>query len=374
MIRHKQARHVSTIAATVCLVVAGVAASGARPALAAAPGNDNLAGASVIGALPFSTVVDMTDATIESGEPTPSSPGSGTIDRSVWYDLTPVVSATYFASVGTFSCCWQPVLTVYTGSSVATLTPTPTYTTSPQASFHADAGTTYHIQIGTTGSPFFGPPTVTFSIDVAPPPSVDFGEFTSDPSIFDTVQFFCQTYDPAGVGFRSWTWTFSDGTTATGCFPGPSRQWTSDRDVTVTLTATTVDGRSASTSHTVQVRTHDVSIAKLVVPTSASVGQTRGISVGISDTRYPETVQVQLLKSVPGQPYTSFQPVGSLTQSLNVNPANKTTPFSFNYTFTAADGTAGKVTFEAIATILTGRDAQPADNTVIALATTVNSR
>jgi hypothetical protein len=74
------------------------------------------------------------------------------------------------------------------------------------------------------------------------------------------------------------------------------------------------------------------------VPQTASVGQTRTISVAVSNRRYPETVQVQLYKSVAGG---SFQPVGSLTQSLPVLPSNRTTSFSIDYTFVAEDRTLG---------------------------------
>jgi hypothetical protein len=139
----------------------------------------------------------------------------------------------------------------------------------------------------------------------------------------------------------------------------------------VELTATTFDGRSASASQVVHVKTHDVAIMKFLVPQVAGVGQTRMISAGISDSRYPETVQVQLFKSVPGS-FNNFQLVGTLTQSVPVLPGNRTTPFDFSYTFTSDDAAAGKVTFEAVATIVGARDAQPADNTVIALPTRVN--
>ena len=93
--------------------------------------------------------------------------------------------------------------------------------------------------------------------------------------------------------------------------------------------------------------------------------------VGVGDLRYPEMVQVQLLKSTTSSCCT-FQQIGTLTQSVPVRSANRTTSFSFNYTFTSDDAAAGKVTFEAIATILSARDAIPGDNTVIALPTKVS--
>jgi hypothetical protein len=63
--------------------------------------------------------------------------------------------------------------------------------------------------------------------------------------------------------------------------------------------------------------------------------------------------------------------VGVLTHDALVLAAGRTTAYTFNYTFTNADAAVGKVTFKAVATIVDARDAQPADNTAIAVPTTV---
>jgi hypothetical protein len=118
----------------------------------------------------------------------------------------------------------------------------------------------------------------------------------------------------------------------------------------------------------IQIRTHDVAITKLLVPQAASVGQTRSITVGVSNRRYAETVQVDLYKSTP----TGFVVVGSLTQSIPVAPAGRTTDFRINYTFTSDDKSLGKITFKAVATIVGHRDALLSDNEAIALPTKVN--
>jgi hypothetical protein len=110
-----------------------------------------------------------------------------------------------------------------------------------------------------------------------------------------------------------------------------------------------------------------VAIEKLTVPQSARAGHTRQITVGLKNTRYPETVQVTLLKSTPG----GWEQVGLATQHVPLRSANRTTAFAFNYTFTSADAELGKVTFQAVATIQGARDALPADNTVVALPTNV---
>ena len=70
------------------------------------------------------------------------------------------------------------------------------------------------------------------------------------------------------------------------------------------------------------------------MPTSARAGQTRSITVGVSDKRYPETVQVHLLKS---NSQGGFDQVGTLTQSTPVTTGKSATSFAFSYTFTASD-------------------------------------
>jgi len=102
-----------------------------------------------------------------------------------------------------------------------------------------------------------------------------------------------------------------------------------------------------------------VAIVGIAVPKSAHVGQTISVNVDVANKRYPERVQVDLLKSVPG----GFQQVGSLTLSVPVRPPGGTsTRFAFSYTVAQADGTTGKVTFKAVATLIDHRDALPADN------------
>jgi len=193
---------------------------------------------------------------------------------------------------------------------------------------------------------------------VAPPPVAAFGFYPYTPSAFDVVQFYDWSYDPGGVGVASQSWDLGDGTTATGCCP--TRQY-ADGDYSVRLTVTTADGRTDSTSQVLHVRTHDVAITRFSVPRSASAGQTRTLTVGINSRRAPETVEVVLLKSVPG----GYQYVGVLSQSVPVRSANRTTDFSFSYTFTSADAQAGKVTFKAVANIAGAPDALPADNEAI---------
>jgi hypothetical protein len=69
---------------------------------------------------------------------------------------------------------------------------------------------------------------------------------------------------------------------------------------TVQLTVTTFDGRTASTSQVVHVRTHDVAIDRFLAPMVGSAGQTGKITVGIGIHLFPEDIQVQLFRGIPG--------------------------------------------------------------------------
>jgi PKD repeat protein len=322
------------------------------------PPNDDIANATLITGLPFDVTVDATAATVEPGEPHDSS-CIGPPSATAWYAITPSASGSLTASSPGFSS-----LAVYTGSPLSGLVSAGCRNFGQLLTFHVDAGVTYHFQLVPLNP--LGDGLLRFVVDVTPPPVANFGFQPFDPSIFDTVQFFDFSFDPGGVGFQSQAWDFGDGATGTGCCP--TDRYAADGDYTVQLTVTTFDGRTASASQVVQVRTHDVAITKFLAPQAASAEQTRQITVGLNSRRYPETVQVQLFKSVPN----GFQFVGTLTQSVPVRSSNRTTDFAFSYTFTSDDASVGKVTFRAVATILGARDPLPADNEAIASPTKVS--
>jgi PKD domain len=328
---------------------------------ALAPANDNFANATSISpaALPFTDTVDAAGATTEAGEPNPSC-AQIPIPNSWWYSFTPTSTESFTATPGGFGAA----VAAYTGSALSNLSQIgcASGAGSNLLTFRATAGTTYYLQMSDFFQGTDGP--VTFTFDHAQQPIAGFIAEPSDPSIFDTVQFFDNSFDPAQAGIQTEAWDFGDGTTGTGS--SPTHQYAADGDYTARLTVTTFDGRTASAQQVIHVSTHDVAITKFSVPTSASAGQTRSITVGASDKRYPETVQVQLLKS---NTQGGFDLVGTLTQSIPVTTGKGTTPFAFSYTFTPGDAAVGKVTFEAIATIQGARDAFPADNTAFALTT-----
>jgi PKD repeat protein len=324
------------------------------------PANDNFASATRVSALPFSDTVDTTAATLEPEEPVPPcSPGSIPPAGSVWYAFTPATSGSVSASIDS---PFFNVEAAYTGTSVGNLTPVGCSTTGFPGllTIHVNAGTTYYFQAG--GASDRGP--LTFHLDVTPPPVASFLVESFEPSVFDTVNFLDLSSDPGRVGIQSEAWTFGDGTTGTGRFP--THQYAADGDYTVGLTVTTTDGRTASTSQVVHISTHDVAITKFTVPTSARAGQTRAVTVGISDKRYPDTVQVQLLKA---NSQGGFDQIATLTEPVPLTTGKGTTAFTFSYTFTPGDAATAKVTFEAIATIQDHRDAVPTDNTAIATTT-----
>jgi hypothetical protein len=322
------------------------------------PANDDFGNAASIGSLPYDAPVDTTAATLEAGEPSPSC--DGTLAGSVWHAYTPAASGSVSASINAF---FTTEMAAYTGSSVSGLTQVGCRAFGGLMTIHVDAGTTYHFQVGGL---FGSRGSLSFHLDATPPPQANFFQSVSDPSSYENIQFIDQSFDPGQLGIQSQAWSFGDGGTATGCCP--QHRYTVDGDYTVELTVTTTDGRIGSIRRVVHVRTHDVGIAKIAAPQNGSVGQTRQIQASVFDLRYPETVQVQLLKSVPG----GFEVVGTLTQSISPRGKNQTTPYTFNYTFTADDGNTGKVTFKAVALILGARDALPADNEAIAPPTKVS--
>jgi hypothetical protein len=327
------------------------------------PENDNFANAVQVSGIPFDHYTDTRAASLEATEPTPSCAQGYSFDKTVWYAYTPAESGSVAAHVDAW---FSSALALYTGSSLNQLTQIDSRCWGDWLTFQAEAGTTYYFQIGGIwgdADPMW------FYLQVTPPPEANFGFDPYEPSVFDTVWYHNWSNDPANVGIESVLWDFGDGTTSTEW--SANHQYAVDGDYTVQLTVTTYDGRTASTTRDLQVRTHDVAISKFTVPNSAKAGQTRTIVVGLSSRRYPEQVEVRLYRSVPGS-YNQYEWVGSLTQQVPVRPTNRTTDFKFSYTFTSEEASVGKVTFRAEAHLWDARDAFPADNEAISLATKVS--
>jgi hypothetical protein len=323
---------------------------------AVAPANDDFENAVEIAALPFSDSANIRFATFESGELT-----NCPLQGSIWYRFTPPDAGFYEVDANgsdfsdTSVSLWQAA-----GPGLGDLSPLDCTYFGGTILTRLEGGVTYYVQ---AGSAYWGNGNLAVNVaEITPPsPEVNYYYQPDMPSIYDTVSFNASGWDPANLGIATYEWEFGDGSGATG--QNVQHQYVADGDYLVQVTATTSDGRSATYSRLVPVATHDVAITKFSVPNSASAGQTRTVVVGISNWRQPETVVVELYKSVPG----GWQYVGTGQQSVPVRGGNRTTNFEFNYTFTADDAAVGKVTFRAVASVIGGQDAIPADNEAISM-------
>jgi hypothetical protein len=325
------------------------------------PPNDDFADARAVAAVPFAESVDLTLATTEPSEPV--NPGFTPIVASVWYSFTPVATGSYTVSVG--GCCTTPIITAYTGDSLASLVQVASRSSNRLVT-QLEEGTTYRLQVG-RGFTFGSATPWQVSIALTPPFSAFLSSNPFDPSVFDDVSFTNSSFDPVNVGFEPAEWDFGDGATATG--GTVLHRFAADGDYSVRMSVRTLDGRSGIATQTVAVRTHDVAIAKLAAPQSAREGQVKTIVVGLSNQRYPERVRVTLMRGDPGGFFTF---VGTQVVDVPVLTGGKTTAIPFAYTFVAEDAFAGKATFKVVAAIEGARDAAPADNEAVSLPTKVH--
>jgi PKD repeat protein len=322
-----------------------------------APANDDFSQATPLSAVPFTDTVDTTASTTQPGEPLASC--GGNLINSSWYAFTPAVSGTYSAR----SVAPLPTdVGVFTGSAVSALTRVACGGFGGSASWAATAGQTYYLQLGSTFSTF-STSSATIVVDVAPPPTAQFTWGPTNPSVHDTVQFFDTSTDGANLPIETREWDFGDGTTGEGGFT--THRYATDGDYAVTLAITTVDGRHATVTNTVSVRTHDVRIVKLDVPRKTSAGRTETITVSVANSRYPETVQVQLMRGRP----SGFETFATSSQLVQVLRNGKTVDYRFSYTFTSDDAALGRVSFRAVASIEGQNDALAADNEALATTT-----
>jgi hypothetical protein len=328
-----------------------------------APPNDDFVDATVIPGLPFSTYVDTGSATTETGEPNPSC-AYGPIGKTVWYRFTPTQTGSVTVNVSTSEMPWNPITAVYTGSGLTSLSEVDcgmSYHSS--SAFKAYASTPYYIQVGgiNGSSDLLG-----VQVRVAPEPTAWISYFYPwEPSVYDDIYFY-GSGDPGAGRIESYTWDLGDGTIATG--QSVQHRYAADGDYPVKFTVITNDGRTASASQQISVRTRDVAITKFSTPQTAKAGQTRQLSIGVVNKQETVEVSVNVYKSTP----YGFEFVGTSHQSVHARSGNRTTEFTLNYTFTNGDASIGKVTFKAHASILNGRDALPADNEAISSPTRVN--
>jgi PKD repeat protein len=284
------------------------------PAAFAQPTNDDFANATPVSSLPFDDTVDLTAATTEPSEPSPACVG---LQNTAWYSFTPTATEFLSATVDQFGAG----VAAYTGTSLDTLTevgcsqfPAP----SQPLRFRAEANTTYYLQVGAWCCGGFGP--VTFHVEMTPNPVAQFSFSPSSPAAFDTIQFQDTSFDPAGVGIASQAWSFGDGQTATGCCP--THFYATAGDYTVELTVTTSDGRSASTSQTVQVRTPAVandSIRNATVITSLPFHDT----VNLSQATWDFSTDSSRCNGQDHSVWYSFTPANDQQVAFDPSPSNQ---------------------------------------------------
>lgn len=335
-----------------------------QPALAAPPLNDFFADAQVIDSFPLNATVDISEASAEFNEPS----GCWGMDRTVWYSITPAETMTVRAD--TFGSVVNANINVYrsNGFGIGNMSFLGCAYFSNSPVFLLQAGETYYFQAGAIFGEI-GSIQVNVEEYLPPAPLVSFGYNPSDPSPYDAINFCDNSNDIGGFGFNAYSWDFGDGpiNTNVNCV---THQYAADGDYTVYHEATTIDGRTASTSQVVQVRTHDVWISRISAPQSANSGQTRAVTVYVKNKSYAETVRIELYRSTPA----GLQLIGSYMQFVPARSTNRTVAFTFNYTFTPSDASIGKVSFKAIAVIEGARDALPADNEAISSPPTKVSR
>lgn len=223
---------------------------------ASRPANDRFDSATVIPLpLPFDDTVDTSAASIEDGEPTPACAYYGLGTRSIWYAFTAERSGSISASIPGAS--FTPVVAVYTATALSNPTEVSCQNLGQPLTFRAKARTTYYFQVNNL-YPWEQGGSIQFHLEVTPPPVADFHFSPTNPTIFDTIQFYDNSYDPAQAGIQSYLWIFGDGSRSTD--PNPTHQYAKDGNYTVRHTITTVDGRKATIARVVRVKTNQVII------------------------------------------------------------------------------------------------------------------
>ncbi len=143
-----------------------VSLSTVQPAYAA-PVNDNFADALEITDVPFDIYQDLTDATAEPGEPANYCTWANPLN-SAWLKYTPATGGTLRAAFESDDT--DPLLVVYIGASVDTLTQVACAQWMEGATFNVQAGIAYYFQLSSvSGSPGTGH----FVLNLIPPPAND---------------------------------------------------------------------------------------------------------------------------------------------------------------------------------------------------------
>ncbi len=333
-----------------------------RPDLAAAhlvvsapapPPNDDFDQAAGIGSLPYNGAeLDLTAAGTQPGEPTDCLAG----DRTVWYDFVAPADATL---IETYDASAEAQLAVFSGTTLGGLT---LLDCGPPSSeqrlmLAVHKGNTYHLRLSLAENPPWSPAYVA-QLDVALPPSptVMFFWSPSSPIPAEDVQFTDASDDL--IGIDEWHWRFDDGSTADG--PHATHRYLRDGTYPVTLVVGTSDGRTASLTRNVLVKTHDVRIVRFKVPGSVKVGRTFEITLDVVSRRYREQVVVLLYRSGP----TGEVEIAAVGGTIPRAGDGRRAQFVFNDRLTVSDAANGTVSYRVVVDLSDeGRDITPANNT-----------
>jgi hypothetical protein len=325
--------------------------------------NDDFA-AAVTSGFPAAHTADLSRASAEKGEPASSCDPDA--DRSVWYRYTP--DRTRSVAVRAVYGQW-PGVTVYRGATPDALTEldcVPSGSTL-SAVFTAEVGTTYHLKVSDDAVR-----AAWFDLRLTNAPALTPGAYPRPeyPSTFDEVQFHVSSGDGLGRPLVSGEVRFGDGTSAPITGDTVVHRYAADGRYQVEVTGSTADGRTGTGVRTLTVETHDVTLSGFTVPTSARAGQTKPVSVTVTNnTGHAETVRVELLRLAENG---YFERVGTLIQWV---AGRSTAQLPFAYTYTAADVAAGKVAFQVTGNVSGSWDGDhnPADNQLGAVTTTVRA-
>ncbi len=130
--------------------------AGVAPALAAPPSNDDFDSATIITVLPFSDIVDTSEATVAPDDPGVSC-AFGTLSSTVWYSFTPAADMRIRADVSASN--YFNVVAAYTGTRGAL---TEVGCASPFLTIDVSAGVTYRFMDFTLVG--YVPGTLTFKL------------------------------------------------------------------------------------------------------------------------------------------------------------------------------------------------------------------
>lgn len=322
--------------------------------------NDNRANAAAV-AVPGRYDVDLRRTTAEPGELTASCDPAAT--QSVWYRYTPASSrfVEILASDGAVSVYRAADL-----SEVDCVSVDDNERNNMRSVFSAKAGESYLVRVAESPAnvePIF----VEFS--TAAPLRPWLSPYPNNPTIYTDIEFVPSAGEQRPL--VSGTVYFGDGGSAP-IVPGEriKHRYAKDGDYSISVTATTSDGRTGSSvPEKLTVETHDLAITALSVPEAARAGQTKTIKAYVASPHRDENVKVTLYKVGTNGAYD--QEIGHTQQRVAASPTART-EFVFAYTYSAADATAGQVTFRAVASSPDWyEDAKPADNQARATTTTV---